>query len=184
MKSVLAFAQKAKSKRWLPGKLRAQHSFALPPPAPAGAADQIRHAEDEQSKHAMTVALATAAAAEAAVAAAHAAAHVVRLTGQPPPVAPVPPPPRQAQAQAQEQEQEQAAVAIQSAYRGYLVRRRSSNNADFCSCNNSNKNNAIRIEVEVFSVKKMMRYLLLTVCDLHHFAILLVLGNIHVADCD
>ncbi|CAD6203653.1 unnamed protein product [Miscanthus lutarioriparius] len=105
--------KKAKSKRWLPGKLRAQQSFALPPPAPAGA-DQIRQAEDEQSKHAVAVALATAAAAEAAVAAAHAAAHVVRLTGQPPPVAPLP---------RQVQEQEHAAVAIQSAYRGYLARR-------------------------------------------------------------
>ncbi|XP_066391905.1 protein IQ-DOMAIN 12-like isoform X1 [Miscanthus floridulus] len=107
--------KKAKSKRWLPGKLRAQQSFALPPPAPAGA-DQIRQAEDEQSKHAVAVALATAAAAEAAVAAAHAAAHVVRLTGQPPPVAHVP-------RQVQVQEQEHAAVAIQSAYRGYLARR-------------------------------------------------------------
>ena len=126
-------AQKAKSKRWLPGKLRAQQSFALPPPAPAGA-DQIRQAEDEQSKHAVAVALATAAAAEAAVAAAHAAAHVVRLTGQPPPVAPLP---------RQVQEQEHAAVAIQSAYRGYLVRRQSSKKCRFrpkmqifCSCIN------------------------------------------------
>ncbi|KAG0551077.1 hypothetical protein BDA96_01G392900 [Sorghum bicolor] len=111
--------KKAKSKRWLPGKLRAQQSFALPAPAPATAgapADQIRQAEDEQSKHAVAVALATAAAAEAAVAAAHAAAHVVRLTGQPPGVAHVP-------RQVQEQEHERAAVAIQSAYRGYLARR-------------------------------------------------------------
>jgi len=120
-------AQKAKSKRWLPVKLRAQQSFALPPPAPAGA-DQIRQAEDEQSKHAVALALATAAAAEAAVAAAHAAAHVVRLTGQPPPVAPLP-------RQVHEQEQEHAAVAIQSAYRGYLVRRPTTQ--FFCSCNNN-----------------------------------------------
>lgn len=135
MNRFLLFAQKAKSKRWLPGKLRAQQSFALPAPAPATAgapADQIRQAEDEQSKHAVAVALATAAAAEAAVAAAHAAAHVVRLTGQPPGVAHVP-----RQVQVQEQEHERAAVAIQSAYRGYLVRRRSSKNADFfCSCFN------------------------------------------------
>lgn len=69
----------------------------------------------------MAVALATAAAAEAAVAAAHAAAHVVRLTGQAPVV---PPLPRQVRGQGkgQEHEREQAAVAIQSAYRGYLVR--------------------------------------------------------------
>ncbi|KAK8445892.1 hypothetical protein SEVIR_9G404200v4 [Setaria viridis] len=108
--------KKSKSKRWLPGKLRTQHSFALPAPAPApapaaAAADhEIRQAEDEQSKHAMTVALATAAAAEAAVAAAHAAAEVVRLTGQ----QPAPPPLEQ---------EEHAAVLIQSAYRGYLARR-------------------------------------------------------------
>ena len=59
-------AQKAKSKRWLPGKLRTQQSFALPAPASAAADLQIRQAEDEQSKHAVAVALATAAAAEAA----------------------------------------------------------------------------------------------------------------------
>ncbi|CAN6306609.1 unnamed protein product [Urochloa humidicola] len=108
--------KKSKSKRWLPGKLRTQHSFALPAPAPAPAAadNQIRQAEDEQSKHAMAVALATAAAAEAAVAAAHAAAEVVRLTG--PQTAPPPAP-------GQEQEEEHAAVVIQSAYRGYLARR-------------------------------------------------------------
>ncbi|WVZ56951.1 hypothetical protein U9M48_007411 [Paspalum notatum var. saurae] len=93
--------KKSKSKRWLPGKLRTQQSFALPAPAP----EPARRAEaDEQSKHAMAVALATAAAAEAAVAAAHAAAEVVRLTGPPP-------------------GHKRAAVAIQSAYRGYLARR-------------------------------------------------------------
>ncbi|CAL4930976.1 unnamed protein product [Urochloa decumbens] len=108
--------KKSKSKRWLPGKLRTQHSFALPAPSPAPAAadHEIRQAEDEQSKHAMAVALATAAAAEAAVAAAHAAAEVVRLTG--PQNAPPPAP-------GQEQEEEHAAVVIQSAYRGYLARR-------------------------------------------------------------
>ncbi|RLN42670.1 protein IQ-DOMAIN 14-like isoform X2 [Panicum miliaceum] len=104
--------KKAKSKRWLPGKLRTQQSFALPAPAPAD--EQIRQAEDEQSKHAVAVALATAAAAEAAVAAAHAAAEVVRLTGQ----QAAPPPPGQ-----ELEEEEHAAVLIQSAYRGYLARR-------------------------------------------------------------
>ncbi|XP_039826922.1 protein IQ-DOMAIN 14-like isoform X4 [Panicum virgatum] len=103
--------KKAKSKRWLSGKLRTQQSFALPAPAPD---QQIRQAEDEQSKHAVAVALATAAAAEAAVAAAHAAAEVVRLTGQPPAT----PPPGQ-----EPEEAEHAAVLIQSAYRGYLARR-------------------------------------------------------------
>ncbi|CAL4922694.1 unnamed protein product [Urochloa decumbens] len=110
--------KKSKSKRWLPGKLRTQHSFALPASAPAAADHEIRQAEDEQSKHAMAVALATAAAAEAAVAAAHAAAEVVRLTG--PQNAPPPAAPGQQQ---QQQEEEHAAVVIQSAYRGYLARR-------------------------------------------------------------
>jgi hypothetical protein len=80
---MLLVAQRGKSKRWLPGKLRTQTSFALPAPEPA---------EDEQNKHA-------------------AAAEVVRLTGS--------------QAQ-QPSRHEQDAVAIQSAYRGYLVRPRPS----------------------------------------------------------
>ncbi|KAM0896390.1 hypothetical protein ACQ4PT_023212 [Festuca glaucescens] len=110
--------KKVKSKRWLPGKLKTQHSFALPAPEPVPLPlpvpdqIQIRQAEEEQSKHAVAVALATAAAAEAAVAAAHAAAEVVRLTGPPPPREPVLP-----------GRELYAAVAIQSAYRGYLARR-------------------------------------------------------------
>jgi hypothetical protein len=79
-------AQRGKSKRWLPGKLRTQASFALPAPEPADEAIISRQAEAEQNKH---------------------AAEVVRLTGS--------------QAQ-QPPRHEQAAVAIQSAYRGYLVR--------------------------------------------------------------
>ncbi|TVU47020.1 hypothetical protein EJB05_06596 [Eragrostis curvula] len=108
--------KKGKSKRWLPGKLRTQTSFALPAPAPeTTAAEQVvmrQQAEDEQNKHAVAVALATQAAAEAAVAAAHAAAEVVRLTGHQQQQAPAPP-----------SRHEQAAVEIQSAYRGYLARR-------------------------------------------------------------
>ena len=103
------FAQKVKSKRWLVGKLKTQHSFALPAPEPTVPDQvQIRQAEEEQSKQAVAVALATAAAAEAAVAAAHAAAEVVRLTG---PRDPAPSPGHELY----------AATAIQSAYRGYLV---------------------------------------------------------------
>jgi hypothetical protein len=104
--------EKVKSKRWLAGKLKTQHSFALPGP------DQIQirqQAEEEQSKQAVAVALATAAAAEAAVAAAHAAAEVVRLT-----VPPSSSPPRDAAPSGHHELH--AAVAIQSAYRGYLVR--------------------------------------------------------------
>uniref|UniRef100_A0A0D9VU43 DUF4005 domain-containing protein n=1 Tax=Leersia perrieri TaxID=77586 RepID=A0A0D9VU43_9ORYZ len=111
--------KRVKSRRWLfVGKLKTQHSFALPaPPAAATAAgdEQIRQAENEQSKHAMAVALATAAAAEAAVAAAHAAAEVVRLTGKPSALAPPATPPPSSH--------EHAALMIQSVYRGYLARR-------------------------------------------------------------
>ncbi|CAM0873220.1 unnamed protein product [Alopecurus aequalis] len=106
---------KVKSKRWLVGKLKTQQSFALPAPEPVTDQVQIRQAEEEQSKHAVAVALATAAAAEAAVAAAHAAAEVVRLTG-PPSSAPSRDP-------APSGHELYAAVAIQSAYRGYLARR-------------------------------------------------------------
>uniref|UniRef100_A0ACD5X253 Uncharacterized protein n=1 Tax=Avena sativa TaxID=4498 RepID=A0ACD5X253_AVESA len=107
--------KKVKSKRWLVGKLKTQQSFALPAPEPVTDQIQIRQAEEEQSKHAVAVALATAAAAEAAVAAAHAAAEVVRLTG-PPSSAPV-------RDTAPFGHELYAAVAIQSAYRGYLARR-------------------------------------------------------------
>ncbi|KAM0840204.1 hypothetical protein ACQ4PT_059822 [Festuca glaucescens] len=101
--------KKVKSKRWLAGKFKTQHSFALPAPEPDQI--QIRQAEEEQSKHAVAVALATA----AAVAAAHAAAEVARLTGPPSSA-----PPREPVLPCREL---YAAVAIQSAYRGYLARR-------------------------------------------------------------
>lgn len=67
----------------------------------------MRDAENEQRKHAVTVAVATAVAAEAAAAAAQAAAEVVRLTGTP---------------LSYPQAQEVAAIKIQTAFRGYLVR--------------------------------------------------------------
>lgn len=62
-------------------------------------------AENEQNRHAYSVALATAVAAEAAVAAAQAAAEVVRLTTTP-----------------RRTKEEIAAIKIQTAFRGYLVR--------------------------------------------------------------
>ncbi|XP_076898180.1 protein IQ-DOMAIN 3-like [Bidens hawaiensis] len=63
-------------------------------------------AENEQSKHAYSVAYATAMAAEAAVAAANAATEVVRLTST-----------------TRLSTQELAAIKIQTAYRGHLARR-------------------------------------------------------------
>lgn len=68
---------------------------------------KLINAENEQSKHAYSVAYATAVAAEAAVAAAHAAAEVVRLTSTP--------------RFLNKSTEEMAAIKIQSAYRGHLV---------------------------------------------------------------
>ena len=91
-------------------------------------------AEEEQSKHALTVAIATAAAAEAAVAAAHAAAEVVRLTTTPqateecdqkteetPPVEIQITAPPQLDLHHEKEAQVLAAIKIQTAFRGYLV---------------------------------------------------------------
>ena len=68
---------------------------------------KLTDVEDEQTKHAYSVAVATAAAAEAAVVAAQAAAEVVRLTS----AAPFP----------GKSVEEVAAIRIQTAFRGYLV---------------------------------------------------------------
>ncbi|KAG8380415.1 hypothetical protein BUALT_Bualt06G0013000 [Buddleja alternifolia] len=70
---------------------------------------KLMEAENEQNRHAYSVALATAVAAEAAVAAAHAAAEVVRLTA--------------AAHNKGKTKEEIAAIRIQTAYRGYLARR-------------------------------------------------------------
>ncbi|XP_057802333.1 protein IQ-DOMAIN 3-like isoform X1 [Salvia miltiorrhiza] len=76
--------------------------------SPVGEA-KLMEAENEQSRHAYSVALATAAAAEAAVAAAHAAAEVVRLTA--------------AARGSGKTKEEIAAIKIQAAFRGHLARR-------------------------------------------------------------
>lgn len=68
---------------------------------------KLTEAENEQTKHAYSVAYATAVAAEAAVAAAHAAAQVVRLTSTTRFVG--------------KSTEEIAAIKIQTAYRGHLV---------------------------------------------------------------
>lgn len=68
---------------------------------------KLADAENEQSKHAYSVAIATAVAAEAAVAAAQAAAEVVRLTTIP--------------RYSGKSKEEIAAIKIQTAFRGYMV---------------------------------------------------------------
>lgn len=68
---------------------------------------KLADAENEQSKHAYSVAIATAVAAEAAVAAAQAAVEVVRLTTIP--------------RYSGKSKEEIAAIKIQTAFRGYMV---------------------------------------------------------------
>ncbi|KAF8007257.1 hypothetical protein BT93_K1301 [Corymbia citriodora subsp. variegata] len=80
-----------------------------PPPPPPVEDVKVKPVEDEQSKHAYSVALATAVAAEAAVTAAQAAAEVVRLTT--------------ASHYLGKSKEEIAAIKIQTAFRGYLARR-------------------------------------------------------------
>ncbi|XP_073293353.1 protein IQ-DOMAIN 3-like [Primulina huaijiensis] len=70
---------------------------------------KLMEAENEQNRHAYSVAIATAVAAEAAVAAAHAAAEVVRLTA--------------AAQNLGKTKEEIAAIKIQTAFRGYMARR-------------------------------------------------------------
>lgn len=82
--------------------------MAVPAPPPPPVEElKLKPVEDEQSKHAYSVALATTVAAEAAVAAAQAAAEVVRLTT--------------ASRYLGKSKEEIAAIKIQTAFRGYLV---------------------------------------------------------------
>ncbi|XP_027169029.1 protein IQ-DOMAIN 1-like [Coffea eugenioides] len=105
-----------KSKRWF-GRQRSadldavQTENAIATPAASSTVEEVKltEAENEQNKHAYSVALATAVAAEAAVAAAKAAAEIVRLTA--------------AAHYSGKSKDEIAAIKIQTAFRGYMARR-------------------------------------------------------------
>ncbi|XP_015877163.4 protein IQ-DOMAIN 3 [Ziziphus jujuba] len=84
-------------------------ALAAPTTPPPVEDEKLTEPQNDQSKHAYSVALATAVAAEAAVAAAQAAAEVVRLTTVP--------------YYGGKTKEEIAAITIQTAFRGYLARR-------------------------------------------------------------
>ncbi|KAG9444994.1 hypothetical protein H6P81_016334 [Aristolochia fimbriata] len=101
-----------KSRGFLFGRLKSKKSFPAIAASSARIERTLSEVEEEQSKHAMAVAIATTAAAEAAVAAAKAAAEVVRLTGTP-----------AWQRQSDLRTREVAAIKIQTAFRGFLARK-------------------------------------------------------------
>lgn len=113
---VLKFQKASKSKKKWFGKEKQTLpdsstvvTATVSPPRPALPVEEVKfdEVEEEQTKHAYSIAVATAAAAEAAVAAAHAAAEVVRLTTV-----------NQFTGKSNE---EVAAIRVQTAFRGYLV---------------------------------------------------------------
>ncbi|KAK7250779.1 hypothetical protein RIF29_33449 [Crotalaria pallida] len=93
--------KKQKRRKWMCGKIKTNSGTTS-----INNKTTLNEAEEEQSKHALTVAIASAAAAEAAIA----AAEVVRLTSR-----------NVAPQSHREEIQESAAIKIQTAFRGSLV---------------------------------------------------------------
>ncbi|KAK9283849.1 hypothetical protein L1049_012103 [Liquidambar formosana] len=124
--------EKEKKRRWVFQGSKIKRLASLAPPS-ASKEKTLGEAEEEQSKHAVTVAIATAAAAEAAVAAAQVAAEVVRLTNTPThsfeeetgefSAIKIQSASPQSTDQCEREIQELAAVKIQTAFRGYLARK-------------------------------------------------------------
>ncbi|TKY67939.1 IQ-DOMAIN 14 [Spatholobus suberectus] len=127
--------KKEKRRKWIFGRLKSKRLPSITAPLPSKETT-LSEAEEEQSKHALTVAIASAAAAEAAVTAAQAAAEVVRLTGvsqsalqrkenseESQPVKTGNGAPQTTYQCQREIKESAAATKIQTAFRGYLARK-------------------------------------------------------------
>jgi len=127
------FFLKEKRRKWIFGRLKSKRLPSITAPLPSKE-PTLSEAQEEQSKHALTVAIASAAAAEAAVTAAHAAAEVVRLTGvsqsallckekseESPPLQTSNAAPQFTYQCKRDIQESATVIKIQTAFRGYLV---------------------------------------------------------------